>query len=82
MARLIAIFGFYSDNHTWAAYQSSLSSIWGSTFYMMSGLFQWYEAINDNVGPVLAFPNQREPVLIRQARKESVAAGEQKSDVV
>lgn len=72
MLRLIAIFGFYGHNHHWAEYQSSLSSIWGSSFYMLSGLHQWYEAINDNVGPVLAFPNQRTPVLMRQGRRKGV----------
>lgn len=53
--RLSAIFGIPSDAQTWAAYQSGLSSFWGSTAYLFSSLLQWYEAVNK--GDVLAFPN-------------------------
>lgn len=63
--RLDAVFGVVGHTQSWGNYQASLSSTWGSFAYMTSGLFQWYEAINVNVGPVLAFPNQRTPVLLR-----------------
>lgn len=53
--RLCAIFGIPSDTHTWCAYQSDLSSTWGSAAYLFSSVLQWYEAVNK--GPVLAFPN-------------------------
>ncbi|KAL8243579.1 hypothetical protein R6Q59_009837 [Mikania micrantha] len=67
---LCAIFGLYSNDHEWAEFQSSMSSFWGSFFYMLSGLFQWYEAINVNISPVLAFPNNRTPVLLRSHRQQ------------
>lgn len=65
--RLCAIFGTVGHFHSWGEYQSSLSSTWGSFFYMLSGVFQWYESINTNAGPVLAFPNNRTPVLLRHS---------------
>jgi len=49
------VFGILSLNHSWAGYQSDLSSMWGSAAYLISSLLQWYEAVNK--GPVLAFPN-------------------------
>ncbi|KAF2719606.1 hypothetical protein K431DRAFT_286566 [Polychaeton citri CBS 116435] len=52
---LCAIFGIPSDTHTWCAYQSDLSSMWGSAAYLISSLLQWYEAVNK--GAVLSFPN-------------------------
>lgn len=69
--RLTAVFGFVAHVHEWGEYQSSLSATWGSFLYMVGALFQWYEAINVNVGPVLAFPNNRTPVLLRAEKKSA-----------
>ncbi|KAK7185241.1 hypothetical protein PSPO01_08758 [Paraphaeosphaeria sporulosa] len=63
---LCACFGLGSEKHTWCEYQSDLSSMWGSAAYLFSSLLQWYEAVSD--GPVLAFPNNRTPVLMRKAK--------------
>jgi len=46
-----------------AAYESSLSSTWGSLAYLTSSWLQWYESVNN--GPVLAFPNNRIPTVMR-----------------
>lgn len=61
---LSASFGLRSAELTWCAYQSSLSSMWGSFAYLVSSWLQWYETVNK--GPVLAFPNNRIPVLMRE----------------
>ena len=43
---LCAGFGPSSGFFTWAEYQSSLSSMWGSAAYLIGSALQWYEAIN------------------------------------
>ena len=63
VARLSACFGIESEESTWCEYQSSLSSTWGSAAYLTSALLQWYESVTQ--GPVLAFPNNRVPALLR-----------------
>ncbi|KAJ4351709.1 uncharacterized protein N0V89_007052 [Didymosphaeria variabile] len=63
---LCACFGLGSHKYTWCEYQSDLSSTWGSASYLFSSLLQWYEAVG--AGPVLAFPNNRTPVLMRKAK--------------
>lgn len=50
---LCAGFGPTSQNHTWAGYQSSLSSMWGSAAYLIGSFLQWYEAVNKNPEVVL-----------------------------
>ncbi|KAF2425570.1 hypothetical protein EJ08DRAFT_400562 [Tothia fuscella] len=60
---LSAAFGIRSGDSTGAAYQSSLSSTWGSIAYLTSSWLQWYESVNN--GPVLAFPNNRIPTVMR-----------------
>ncbi|QDS67874.1 hypothetical protein FKW77_007953 [Venturia effusa] len=60
---LSAIFGVMSNDYSWGGYQSSLSSLWGSFFYLVSSWLQWYESVNK--GPVLGFPNNRVPVIMR-----------------
>lgn len=60
---LSAAFGIRSDAHTWCEYQSSLSSMWGSFAYLVSSYLQWFESVNN--GPVLAFPNNRVPTVMR-----------------
>lgn len=45
---LIAIFGILAHTRTWAAYQSDLTTIWGSGAYFMCSVLQWYEAVNKN----------------------------------
>lgn len=44
--RLCGSLGPASYSSTGAYYQSSLSSMWGSAAYLLSSLFQWYEAVN------------------------------------
>jgi hypothetical protein len=44
--RLCGSLGPASYSSTGAYYQSSLSSMWGSVAYLLSSLFQWYEAVN------------------------------------
>ncbi|KAF2664517.1 hypothetical protein BT63DRAFT_443594 [Microthyrium microscopicum] len=60
---LSASFGVRSGDSTGAAYQSSLSSTWGSVAYLISSWLQWCESVNN--GPVLAFPNNRIPTIMR-----------------
>ncbi|KAK5691968.1 hypothetical protein LTR97_011139 [Elasticomyces elasticus] len=43
---LCAGFGPAGANSSWCAYQSSLSSMWGSGAYLIGSMLQWYEAIN------------------------------------
>lgn len=45
---LSAAFGPASANSTGAAYQSSLSSMWGSAAYLTGSFLQWYEAMDKN----------------------------------
>ncbi|KAF2802282.1 uncharacterized protein BDZ99DRAFT_576980 [Mytilinidion resinicola] len=58
-----AAFGIRANDLTWCEYQSSLASVWGSFAYLVSSWLQWYESVNK--GPVLAFPNNRIPTLMR-----------------
>lgn len=44
--RLCGALGTASYSSTGAYYQSGLSSLWGSAAYLLSSLFQWYEAVN------------------------------------
>ncbi|KAK5171236.1 uncharacterized protein LTR77_004380 [Saxophila tyrrhenica] len=54
---LCAVFGVPGES--WTAYQSSLSSMWGSIFFLLSSLLQWYEAINKHpVAEVLNEPGE------------------------
>ncbi|KAK5742351.1 hypothetical protein LTR17_003363 [Elasticomyces elasticus] len=43
---LCAGFGPAGANSSWCAYQSSLSSMWGSGAYLIGSVLQWYEAVN------------------------------------
>lgn len=43
---LCAAFGPSSGSHSWAEYQSELSSTWGSAAYLFGSFLQWYEAVN------------------------------------
>ncbi|KAK5736449.1 hypothetical protein LTR17_007445 [Elasticomyces elasticus] len=43
---LCAGFGPAGANSSWCAYQSSLSSMWGSGAYLIGSMLQWYEAVN------------------------------------
>ncbi|KAL5421837.1 hypothetical protein PMIN04_005259 [Paraphaeosphaeria minitans] len=63
---LCACFGLGSEKYTWCEYQSNLFSMCGSAAYLFSSLLQWYEAVS--AGPVLAFPNNRTPVLMRKTK--------------
>ena len=53
-SRFCAVFGAVDED--WATYQSSLSSMWGSTCFLISSLLQWYEAINKH--PVAELMNE------------------------
>lgn len=44
--RLCGALGLASYTNTGAAYQSDLSSLWGSVGYLLSSLLQFYEAVN------------------------------------
>ena len=35
-----------TSNGSWAAYESDLSSTWGSAAYLIGSFLQWYEALN------------------------------------
>lgn len=37
--------------------------MWGSFAYLVSSYLQWFESVNN--GPVLAFPNNRVPTIMR-----------------
>ena len=55
--RLCAVFG--AVGYAWTNYQSSLSSLWGSAFFLVCSLLQWYEAINKHpVAEVLTEPGE------------------------
>ncbi|KAK3069914.1 hypothetical protein LTR53_011376 [Teratosphaeriaceae sp. CCFEE 6253] len=56
---LCAAFGPASADKTWCAYQSSLSSLWGSGAYLIGSLLQWYEAVNKHpVQELLSEPGE------------------------